>query len=57
MLILIGRLSSNKNEDFSSNLYSILVFNGLFFRKLNKKVDVDDQSYQAVAQDWVDNNY
>jgi hypothetical protein len=46
-----------KNEDFSSNLYSILVFNGLFFRKLNKKVDVDDQSYQAVAQDWVDNNY
>lgn len=26
-------------------------------RKLNKKVDVDGQSYQSVAQDWVDKNY
>lgn len=26
-------------------------------QKLNKKVDVDGQSYQSVAKDWVDKNY
>lgn len=26
-------------------------------QKLNKKVDVDGQSYQKVAQDWIDANY
>lgn len=26
-------------------------------QKLNKKVDVDGQSYQSVAQNWVDKNY
>lgn len=26
-------------------------------RKLNKKVDVDGQSYQKVAQNWINQNY